>query len=229
MRAVQAEWTKLRTTPGTGWLLLVTAVVTVALGAAVSAAASCSQSGCGIEATRLMLSGVYVGQAPVAVLGVLAVCGEYSTGLIHITLAAVPDRSAVLAAKALVLAVLVAVVGSLTLLVSVLVAGLVLRRSGFVPQHGWIADSAVLRAVALVLVVVLSIGVGAVVRDSAVAIGSVLGLLYLPPILTQLVAAPHLHRLLEQLAPMTGGLVALAAWSAAMLLAGMVLLRLRDA
>jgi ABC-2 type transport system permease protein len=53
----------------------------------------------------------------------------------------------------------------------------------------------------------LSPGLAAVVRDSAAAIRAVLGLLYLRPILTQMV------RLLEQLVPMSAGLV-LAAWSA---------------
>ena len=96
-RAIRAEWTKLRTTPGPAWLLLVTAIVTVALGAAVTAAATCPRTGCGIDAARLVLSGVYLGQAPIAVLAVLAVSGEYSTTLIRTTLTAIPDRRAVLA------------------------------------------------------------------------------------------------------------------------------------
>jgi ABC-2 type transport system permease protein len=256
LKAIRAEWTKLRTTPGPAWLLLVTAAVTVTLGGAVSATASCPHTGCGIDATRLVLSGVYLGQAPVAVLAVLAVSGEYSTALIRTTLTAIPNRPTVLAAKALVLTVAVAAIGSLTLLASLLVAGIVLPRHGFTPDQGYprlsLADGPIMRASAgsvayLVLIAILSLGVAAVVRDSAAAIGTVLGLLYLPPVLTQMVTDPHLHRLLEQVAPMSAGLAiqattdlrrlpigpwaglgVLAAWSAGTLLAGTLLLRFRD-
>jgi ABC-2 type transport system permease protein len=235
----------MRTTPGPAWLLLASATVTVALGAAVSTIATCPRTGCGIDTSRLALSGVYLGQAPVAVLAVLAVSGEYSTALIHATLTAIPNRPIVPAAKALVLTLAVAATGSLALLASLLVAGIVLPRHGFTREHGYprlsLADGNVLRASAgsvayLVLIAILSLGVAAVVRDSAAAIGTVLGLLYLPPILTRTVADPHLHRLLEQTAPMNAGLAigpwvglgVLAAWSAGTLLAGTLLLRFRD-
>jgi ABC-2 type transport system permease protein len=147
----------------------------------------------------------------------------------------------------MVVAVAVAATGSLALLASLVVA---------VP-HGSarlsLADGPILRASAgsvayLVLIAILSLGVAAVVRDSGAAIGTVLGLLYLPPLLTQMVSDPHLRRLLEQLAPMSAGLAiqattdvrhlpigpwaglgVLAAWSAGTLLAGTLLLRSRDA
>lgn len=198
---MRAEWTKLRTTPGAAWLLLVTAVVTLALsGAVCTAAATCSST--------VMLSGIYAGQAPVAVLGVLVVSGEYSTGLIHTTLAAVPSRATVMAAKAVVVAVVVALTTSAIAVVA-LIEGTDIRATA--------------RAVAyLVLIALLSVGAAAVVHDSAVAIGSVLGLLYLPPILAPLVANPHV---VEELAPMTAGLPVLTAWSAVALLIGTLRLR----
>jgi ABC-2 type transport system permease protein len=250
LNATRAEWTKLRTTPGPAWLLLATAIGTVALGAAVSAVATCPHTGCDVDTTRLGLSGVYLGQAPVAVLAVHAVSGEYSTTLIRTTLAAIPHRPTMLAAKAVVLTAAVAVIGSLTLLASLVVAAVALPRHGY-PRLS-LADGPILRATAgsvayLVLIAILSLGVATVVRDSAAAIGTVLGLLYLPAILTQPVTDPHLHRLLEQLAPMSAGLAVqattdlrqlpigpwaglgvLAAWSAGTLLAGALLLQLRD-
>jgi ABC-2 type transport system permease protein len=256
LKAIRAEWTKLRTTPGPAWLLLATATVTVTLGAAVSAIATCPRTGCGIDAARLVLSGVYLGQAPIAVLAVLAISGEYSTMLIRSTLTAIPNRPTVLAAKALVLTLPVAVIGSLTMLACLLIAGIVLPRHGFTPDHGYprlsLTDGPILRASAgsvayLVLIAILSLGIAAIVRDSAAAIGTVLGLLYLPPVLTQMVADPHLHRLLEQVAPMSAGLAiqattdlrqlpigpcaglgVLAAWSAGTLLAGTLVIRVRD-
>jgi len=237
--AVRAEWTKLRTTPGPAWLLLLTATVTVALGALVSGLAPCARNTCGADATRLALSGVYLGQVPVAVLAVLVISGEYGTALVRTTLTAVPNRPVVVAAKAVVLSAVVAAVAGVTLLFSLLIAGLS-------P-----ADGPTLRAGAgsvayLVLIAILGLGIATVVRESGTAIGAVLGLLYLPPVVTRMVADPDLHRRLEQAAPMTAGLsiqatdlrqvpigpwaglAVLAAWAAAALLAGTLLLRIRD-
>ena len=52
----------------------------------------------------------------------------------------------------------------------------------------------------------VALGLAAVVRDSAVAIGLVLGLLYLFPIVSSVVGNPHWQRHLEQFSPMTAGL-----------------------
>jgi ABC-2 type transport system permease protein len=100
----------------------------------------------------------------------------------------------------------------------------------------------------LVLIALMSIGVATAVRESAVAIGVVLGLLYLFPILLLAVSNTTWHRHLEQISPMiagldiistTGlkslpltpwqGLGVIAAWAAGCLLLGGTLLRLRDA
>ena len=63
-RALHAEWTKLRTLPGTGWLLLGVVAVTVIAGATVSASLSCTSSaGCHPDLTRLSLTGTDLGQA----------------------------------------------------------------------------------------------------------------------------------------------------------------------
>ncbi|MCW2935560.1 MAG: hypothetical protein JWM19_6522, partial [Actinomycetia bacterium] len=90
-RALSAEWAKVRTLPGTGWLLLCAVAVTVAVSAGASAATSCTSSAaCHPDITQLSLTGADVGQAVVAVIAVLAVTGEYATGMIRATLAAVP-------------------------------------------------------------------------------------------------------------------------------------------
>jgi ABC-2 type transport system permease protein len=104
----------------------------------------------------------------------------------------------------------------------------VARRIGLSLTAGPVLRATAGSVVYLVLVAILSLGVAAVVRDSAAAIGTVLGLLYLPPILTAAVTNPHLHRLLDRVAPMSGGLGVLAAWSGGALLAGTLLLRSRD-
>jgi ABC-2 type transport system permease protein len=260
--ALRAEWTKLRTVPGTAWTLAAVVVLTVAVGAAATAAAKCSPSlagpSCAADTTKLSLTGIYLGQALAAILAVVTVCNEYSTGMIRVTLTAMPRRSAVLAAKALTVGCLVLVAGALAVAGSLLAGRLILPGNGFTAAHGYapisLAHGPTLRAAAgsvlyLVLVALLSLGLAAAVRDSAMAIGVSLGLLYLPPILIALTVSNPvwLHRL-QRYTPMNagltiqnttglhglpitpwGGLGVLALWAAGGLLLGGLLLRLRDA
>ena len=254
---LHAEWTKLRTAPGTIWLLLAVVALTVALSAAAAGALTCSSgAGCPADTTKISLTGVEFGQAVVAILAVLAISSEYSTGMIRTTLAAMPRRAAVLAAKAAVLTGVALAAGTIAVLGSLLAGRLILPGNGFTTAHGYpplsLAHGPTLRAAAgsvlyLALIALLSLGTAAVVRDSAVAIGVVLGLLYLFPIIANLVDV-HWYRHLEQIGPMTAGLAiqattgsrslpigpwaglgVLAAWAGAALLAGGLLLRLRDA
>jgi ABC-2 type transport system permease protein len=142
-------------------------------------------------------------------------------------------------------------------LCSLLAGRLILPGRGFTPTHGYtplsLADGSTLRAAAgsviyLALIALLSLGVAAAVRDPATAIGIVLGLLYLFPIIAQTVTNPTWQRHLHELAPMTAGLYiqatigvhslpltpwqglgVLAGWAAASLLVGGLTLRARDA
>ena len=254
--AVRAEWTKLRTLPGTGWLLLGMVAATVIISATVSASLGCtSTAGCHVDVTKLSLTGTYLGQAAIAIVAVLAVSGEYATGMIATTLAAMPRRTTVLAAKAGVVTAVTLAAGLPAVLGSVLAGRLILPGHGYTPAHGYpvlsLGNGPVLRAAVgtvlyLGLIALLSLGIAAAVRDAAVAIGAVLGLLYLFPILAQ-VASAGAQRHLQQIGPMTAGLEiqasaglhnlpispwaglgVLAAWAAAALLAGGLLLRLRD-
>jgi len=255
--ALRAEWTKLRTLPGTPWLLLAVIAATAAVSAAAAAAVSCPAGGCPVDPVKTSLTGVQAGQAVAAVVAVQAVSGEYSTRMMTVTLTAMPRRLAVLVAKAavaggLVLAVSVAGVG-----VSVLAGRLILPGHGFTVTHGYpalsLGDGPVLRAVAgsvlyLTLIALLSVGIGAALRDSAVAIGAVLGLLYLFPVVVGAVTDNAWRQHLQQIGPMTAGLDiqatadlralpltpwqglgVLALWAFGALLLGAVVLHLRDA
>jgi ABC-2 type transport system permease protein len=254
---LHAEWTKLRTLPGTGWLLLAAAALTIAVGVAVDAASTCGSVGCEADPAKLSLTGVQVGQAIVAIIAVLAISSEYSTGMIRVTLTAMPYRTAVLAAKAAVVAGLVLAAGTMAVLGSVLAGRLILPGHGFTAARGFsvlsLGDGPVLRAAAgsvlyLALIALLSLGVAAVVRESGIAIGVVLGLLFLFPVLVGAVSNADWKRHLEQLAPMNSGLDiqattglhalplspwaglgVLAAWAAGALLAGALVLWRRDA
>ena len=256
--ALHAEWTKLRTVSGPAWLLLGAAVLTIAVSTAALGATHCPQDlTCPVDTTKLSLTGIQFGQAVVAILAVLAVTDEYSTGLIRVTLAAVPRRHAVLAAKATIIAGLVLLAGAVAVFGSVLAGHLILPGHGFTAARGfhpvWLSYGPALRAACgsvlyLALIALLSLGVAAIVRDSAVSIGVVLALLYLFPIVLAFVGNEDWQRRLERWTPTVAGLTiqdttglrslaitpwaglgVLAMWAAAALLAGGLVFRLRDA
>ncbi|MCQ9129228.1 ABC transporter permease [Streptomyces hilarionis] len=256
-RALRAEWTKLRTAGETGRLLLLSLALTVAVGCGAAKAVKCPDAGCGLDAVKLALTGVTVGQAVIAVLAVLTVSGEYGTGMIRTTLMAVPNRIAVLAAKATILTAVVLVSGTAAVLTSLLAGRYMLPGNGFTEAHGYapltLADGPTLRAAVgsvfyLVLIALLGLGVATAVRDAASAVGIVLGLLYLFPVVMRVVSDPEWQRHLQQISPITAGLAiqstvhlhdlpigpwaglgVLAMWAAVALLVGSLLLRRRDA
>jgi len=257
-RALRAEWTKLRTVASPGWLLAATAALTVAIGVAADAATRCPAGAtCQVDTVKLSLAGVQLGQAIVAILAVLMFGTEYTTGMIRVTLAAMPHRAAVLAAKAAVLTGSVLAAGAVGVFGSLLAGRLILPGHGFTTARGFIALSLASGSVAraafgsvlyLALIALMSLGVAAVVRDSAVAIGVALALLYLFPILTVFVGNPTWQHRIERYTPTNAGLAiqartslrhlpispwvglgVLAVWSAVALTAGAVSLRVRDA
>ena len=252
--ALRAEWTKLRTTPGPAWILLGTVVLTAGLSALVTGTIHVSGPS-GKDPTKTSLIGVDLGQAILAVLGVLVISEEHGTRMIRTTFAAIPRRTTVLATKAAILIALSALASALGVAGSILAGRLLLSNAGLGPANGYplisLNSGPTLRAAAgsviyLVLVALLALGIAAAVRDTAVSIGVVLALLYLFPILAATVQGSW-HRLLEQIGPMTAGmsiqsttglsslpigpwegLAVLAAWSAGALLIGGCALQLRD-
>ena len=210
-RAVKAEWSKTWTAPGTIWLLAGLVVATVAVSAVTIAATRCAGSGCGEDPSKVSLTGIYLGQVVAAVLGVLAIGTEYGTGMIRVSLTAVPRRLELLAAKTLVLAGPALLASTLAVGACRLAAWLVLPGHGFTAAHGfelWSAgqwDASFRTVLYLVLITVLSLGVTAVVRDPAVSIGVVLGLLFLFPVLASAIRDHALQRHLEQISPLFAG------------------------
>jgi ABC-2 type transport system permease protein len=255
--ALHAEWTKFRTVAGPAWLLVGAAALTIAISAAAVGATHCPQTMiCPVDTTKLSLTGVQFGQAVVAILAVLAISNEYSTGMIRVTLAAMPGRITVLAAKAILIAAAVLVAGAVAAFGSMLVGHLILPGNGFTAARGfhqvWLSYGPALRATCgsalyLALIALLSLGVAAIVRDSAVAIGTVLALLYLFPILLAFIGNAHWQHRLDRWTPTIAGLTiqdtlglrglpitpwaglgVLALWAAGALVAGGLAFRLRD-
>lgn len=256
-RAVRAEWVKALSDPGTAWLLAALVVLSAGVSAVSVAASRCQAAGCGADPARITLAGVYAGQVVAALAGAAAIGGEYGTGMIRVSLAAIPGRGRLLGAKTIVLAGLVLAAAALAVGASMLTGWMILPGHGFTPARGFdLAGAAVWRAalcaaLTVTLIALLGLGVATIARDSAAAIGITLGILYLFPVAAGLAANPALQRRLEQIGPLYAGLDSMgspgaagphgppltpwqglgvvALWAAGAVLLGGVVLRLRDA
>lgn len=185
-------------------------------------------------------------QIVVAVVAVLAVTGEYTSGQARLSLLALPARWPWLAGKALVLAGLGLVIGVIGVLGSLGLSVLVLVGSEVVYTVG--PGEAVVLALRsgayLAAIAVLATGLAAAVRHVVVALVAVLALLIMAPALLGSIPGlreaadftpTHAGRRLisdltsvAQLGPWTGfGILIL--WAVAALLAAGLLLRTRDA
>ncbi|MCF2529627.1 ABC transporter permease subunit [Yinghuangia soli] len=258
---LRAEWEKLRTLHSTWWLLATMVVLTVAVGAASAGAVDTSAcrtpESCNEDVVKLSLTGVWPGQVAVAVLAVLAVTSEYGTGTIRTTLTAMPSRTRVLAAKALVVSALTAAAGAVAVLGSLIAGRFLVAAGGFTPAHGYerisLLDGPTARAafgtvIFLILIALLALGLAWAFRDTASALTIVLVLLYAFPILVSAIGDEKWADRLTKAAPASAGmsiqatrnldqlpigpwpgLAILTAWSATSLALGTLTLTKRDA
>ena len=183
---LRSEWTKLRSVRSTFWALTVTVVLGVGLGAAVSAAAAHGYAKSSVsdklswDPTAVSLDGIAIASLAIAVLGVLFISSEYSSGMIRASLIAVPKRGKLLAAKSLVFAAVTFVVGEATSFGAFFVGQALI--SGHAP-HAALGDAGVARAVigaglVLTALAVLSVAVGALLRHPAAAIAAMVAVLF---------------------------------------------------
>jgi ABC-2 type transport system permease protein len=187
-QTMRAEWTKLVSLRSTKWTLLITAVGTflVTFLAAHGAAHHSRAWYQGFDPTNQSLAGLVIGSLALGVLGVLAVTGEYGTGTIRSSLAAMPRRGVLLSAKVLVVGLCTLVAGEVLSFVSFFEGQAVLR-GGDAPTAS-LGQPGVLRAVALsgaflALFALLGLGIGTVIRHTAGAIAVFAGVTFLVPIL----------------------------------------------
>lgn len=246
-RAVRFEAAKATSVRSTLWALLAFVAIMLAL-AAVFAALTATGAAPPSDPVLLSLQGVFMGQVALGLLGALVVTSEYGSGLVRVSLAAVPARVVLLAAKALVVLGLTAVVATATSLAAFLLAQAVLASDGLDVA---LTGPGVLRAVVgcgayLALVAVLGVGLGALVRSTAAAVVLLTGGLFLLPVLVQLLPASWREVVLPWLPSQAGqavlqpapgdlflgpwtGLAVLAGYALAVLVAGGVRLARSDA
>ena len=182
-QAARMEWIKLRSLRSTWWVLALT--VAGAIGIAVAVGVNTEDAAA--DLTNNALAGISLGLLLVGVLGVLAMTGEYSSGMIRATLAAVPNRPLVLAAKAGVFGAIALAAGEAAAFVAFFAGGAALPAAVPAPTLG---QPGVLRAVVLggagyCLIGLLGVGLGAVIRHTPAAIAVLVGGVY---VLAQLLA-----------------------------------------
>lgn len=181
-RVVAAEWIKFRTVRSTVWTLVATVVLMVGISVLAAWGTTTMEvdGGSGpMNTAQLLSAGYQMAQLAVAVLGVLTISGEYSTGMVRSTFAAVPRRVPVLAAKALVLTGAVLVVSLVSMALSYVAT---------MPFHDDLqatfdlTDAETLRMTVglplyLAAIALLAFVVGALLRHSAGALTAVIALL----------------------------------------------------
>jgi ABC-2 type transport system permease protein len=191
--ALRSEWTKLRSVRSTFWALTATVVLGIGLGAVISAVAahsyakSSASSKLSWDPTAFSLDGMAIASLAIAVLGVLFISSEYSCGMIRTSLTAVPKRGRVLAAKSLIFAAVIFVVGEATSFAAFF-AGQALI-SGHAPDAA-LGDPGVARAVAgtgllLTALAVLSVAAGTLLRHPAAGIATMIAVLFVLPAIAQ--------------------------------------------
>jgi ABC-2 type transport system permease protein len=200
--AVRMEWLKLRTVRTPRWIGLVLIASIIGTGIAVlsyypghwahmSAAAKAQ-----FDPTNTGFTGMAIAQLAVGIAGVLVITSEYSSGSIRSTLAAIPSRPLLLAAKAITFGLAALVVGELTCLAAFGIDQYVVLSAP--ASHASFADPTALRAVLMMgayvaLIGLLGLGIGAVVRHTAGGIALVVGVVFVVPAVFQALPATVQH------------------------------------
>lgn len=210
--AVSAEWTKVRSVRSTVWSLLTTMLITVGLGALLTAAVVARWDRLDpidrltFDATARSLSGIFLAQLAIGVLGVLVIGSEYTTGSIRQTFAATPRRRTVIAAKATVLAIVSAVVSLVGCFAAFGIGQLILKGKHVGVSLG---DPNVLRAVLggaayLTAVSIIGFSMATVLRRTPGALAALFAVVLVLPILSNALPSPWDNNV-SKLLPATAG------------------------
>jgi ABC-2 type transport system permease protein len=250
-RVITSEWIKFRTLRSSWYTLgaAVAALIVIALIIGyVTSTSDWSSLEADDRAASSPLRGYFLGQLFIGVLGVLFVAGEYGTGMIRSTFAAVPKRLPVVAAKFAVFGLVALAAMTVSSFIAFFGAQAFLSGEGHAAS---LSDPGALRAVAgvgvyLALIGILGGALGWIIRSTAGAIAALVGVLLVVPVVVQAVPTTVTTAVAQYLpadaggsflatvqAPDTlgpwAGLGVLVLWVAAALAAAAVVVRRRDA
>ena len=197
---LRSEWIKLVTLRSTMWCYFIMIVITIGLGFLLAATGPAGFGGddggtMPAEAQQALwlqtaTLGIGFTQLVTVVLGALVITGEYGTGMIRSTFAAVPTRLPALAAKALVFGTVTFLVGLVSIVATAVLTATVLPASGVHPDFGdervWVG--ALGGAGYLTLIGLLAMAIGTIIRNSAGGIAAGLGLVLVAPTVLQIIA-----------------------------------------
>ncbi len=256
-RLMLSEWTKIRSVRSTVWSLILLVVLDLGFTALFcfltvaqwNQANASDRASLQVDPTSTILgTGLFLSQLTVCVLGVMVIASEYSTGMIRASLLAVPKRLPMLAAKAVVFALLIFVLGTLVSFGSFFIGAPILHDKTPVS----ISDPGVLRAIFggglyLAMLGLFSLAIGGIIRHTAAAITGVIGFILVLSPLTQLIPGKigdHVHaylpsqagQLIAQAVQRPGDLLSpwqgygvFASWTVLLLVVAGVILKRRDA
>ena len=251
------EWTKIRSVRSTVWTLVIFAVVSLGLTGLLTWLTIRSLNGGRGEQRSAAIAtdpvnfilgtGLGLGQLAICVLGVLIITSEYSSGTIRASLLAMPRRIPMLIAKGVVFSVLVFVIGEAVTFGSFYI-GAAIVHSHFPVS---LSQPGVTRAVIgsglyLTVLGLFALAIGSLIRHTAGAVTTVIGLVLVIFNLTALLPyswGAHIHAYMPtvagqlitqdkqagQLLSPWQGFGVFCAWTALLLIAGAFLLKRRDA
>ncbi|MFG2038045.1 ABC transporter permease [Dactylosporangium sp. NPDC048998] len=251
MNAFAAEWIKVRTLRSTPWTLALTVLVAAGIAFLVGMSFRHADPATSrFDAMFATFYGLSLAQLALVVFAVLAVGGEYGTGTIRPSLAAVPRRGTFYLGKVGTVGLCAAAVSALSV-----AAAFVAGQAGLGPLHTTLTAAGVPQTVAgaflyLVLIALFATGVAQVLRSSTLSLGVLLPLFFLGS--QGLGNIPGVRRVTQFLPDQAGavilhffgppdnpeydrafgpwtGMGILALWAAAALAAGYISLRRRDA
>ncbi|HWA67677.1 MAG TPA: ABC transporter permease [Mycobacteriales bacterium] len=248
-----SEWTKLRSVRSTYWCVLVSIIVGVGLGAAISAGSAAGYSQESLhdqllfDPAAISLAGLFFSQLALGVFAIMTVSAEYSTGMIRSTVAAVPQRGYLLAAKATMVA-LVSFVTSIAVAFTAFPIGqAILNRHHLGVSLGapHVARAVLGGGLYIGALSLMALGLATIIRHTAGAITALVAVVFIIPIVTQLLpdslqhdfarylpanagsAITNVVQTSDSLGPWSGYAVFLA-WTALVIAIGYYMLRTRD-
>jgi len=245
-RVVRSEWIKLLSLRSTWWSLAITVVLSVGISLMMAAALSSFDSD-GFSPVMVIVMPMQFTMLVAGILGAIAITGEYSTGMIRSTLTAEPRRGAVLLAKSLVVAVVLALATAITYAIAVLATAPILKTGIDWAEPTQSILPLLAGVFAMATFALIGLGFGFIIRNGAGAIAATVGVLFVLPIVLSMFSfageswqwivdlTKYLPVSGAQVATTAGGdevvrgLVTLAAWPAALLLGAWASLRSRDA
>jgi ABC-2 type transport system permease protein len=253
-RVLVAEWTKFRSVRSTAWTLGIGVLLTIGFPVLFAFVTSShwgqmpAQERASRSPLDIALAGVYVAQLAIAVLGVLVISAEYSTGSVRSTFTAVPKRLPVLWAKLVDYAVVSFVLMVPAVLASFFATQAILARHDILQVSftaPGIARCMIGGALYVAMTGILALALGAIVRNTAGGIATFAGLFFvIPPLMNLLPTSWNnaisqylpseagrqvfaLHHVPNTLTPLAGALV-LAGYCVAAIAIAALLLRRRD-